>query len=64
LNSIQKKDLISLLKYYNSIFAWDYQDMRGINPNIYKHNIYIHDDSQPFQQPQQKLNPTLKEIEK
>jgi hypothetical protein len=38
--------------------------MKGIDPQLYTHHIYIEKDSQPIRQPQRRLNPHLRDIVK
>ena len=36
-----KEDLKTLLMEYKDVFAWDYADMKGIDPNLYQHKINL-----------------------
>eukprot|EP00253_Pinus_taeda_P010219 PITA_10219 len=38
--------------------------MKGVNPSICTHQIYIKEDYKPVRQPQRRINPTLKDIVK
>lgn len=38
--------------------------MKGIDPQLCTHHIYIEKDGRPIRQPQQRLNPHLKDIVK
>eukprot|EP00253_Pinus_taeda_P005544 PITA_05544 len=58
------KKLIQLLKRYKEAFAWDYPDMKGIDPQLCTHHIYIEKDARPIHQPQRRLNPHLKDVVK
>ena len=60
----EQKRLISLLKEHKGAFAWEYTDMRGIPSNLCTHHIYIKSDSRPVCQPQQRMNPNLRDIVK
>jgi hypothetical protein len=40
LDEQQKADLIQILQQQEKAFAWDYQDMKGIQPKICSHHIY------------------------
>jgi len=37
----QEMKLIQLLTKYKEAFAWDYLDMKGIDPQLCTHHIYI-----------------------
>eukprot|EP00253_Pinus_taeda_P013007 PITA_13007 len=60
----QEIKLINLLRKYQGVFAWDYPDMKGIDPQLCTHHIYIEKDARPVCQPQRRLNPHLKEVVK
>ena len=64
LDSSQQKHLIEILRKHNSSFAWDYTGMKGIHPNLCTRHIYLKEDSRPIRQPQQRMNPALKDIVK
>eukprot|EP00253_Pinus_taeda_P005000 PITA_05000 len=60
----QETKLIHILIKYKNAFAWDYPDMKGIDPQLCTHHIYIENDAKPIRQPQRRLNPHLKEVVK
>jgi len=60
----QETKLIYLLRKYQQAFAWDYPDMKGIDPQLCTHHIYIERDARPIRQPQRRLNPHLKDVVK
>ena len=37
-------------------------DIKGISPLMCTHHIYLEDDVKPSHQPQQRLNPNMKEV--
>ena len=39
LSSEERKYLIALLKDFKDVFAWSYEDMPGIDPEIVQHRI-------------------------
>ena len=41
LNEIERKDLQELLMEFQEVFAWSYEDMLGIDPEIAQHHIEI-----------------------
>ena len=43
LNEKEKKDLQELLMEFQEVFAWSYEDMLGIDPEIAQHHIDTHD---------------------
>jgi hypothetical protein len=64
LDEQQQQNLIQVLSKYQQDFAWEYSDMKGIDPQLCTHHIYIEKDAQPIQQPQRRLNPHLRDIVK
>jgi hypothetical protein len=40
----QQQKIIQTLSKYHQDFAWDYSDMKGIDPQLYTHHIYIEKD--------------------
>jgi len=37
----QKKKLIKMLQKQSSAYAWEYTDMKGIDPKTFMHHVYI-----------------------
>ena len=60
----QKADLIQILQQQEKAFAWDYQDMKGIQPKTRSHHIYTRADIIPVRQPQRRMNLALRDIVK
>jgi len=38
---IEKQDLISLIQEYIDVFAWCYEDMPGLNPQVAMHRLNV-----------------------
>lgn len=64
LENMQKKQLIEILQKHSSSFAWEYIEMRGIDPKTCIHYIYIEQNARLVRQPRRRMNPNLKEIVK
>jgi len=62
MEEFQKKELIRMLQEHSYSYAWENIDMKGIDPNTCKHHIYIEENAKLVQQPQRRMNPTLREI--
>jgi len=60
----QQEKLTKLLQKHSTAFAWEYTDMKGIDPKTCIHHIYIEENSRPIRQPQRRMNPNLREIVK
>ena len=41
LEESQKEELIKMLQEHSSTYAWEYTNMKGIDPNTCIHHIYI-----------------------
>nr|CAN62244.1 hypothetical protein VITISV_006056 [Vitis vinifera] len=42
--------------------GWKISDLKGINPLVYTHHIYMEEEAKPIRQPQRRLNPHLQEV--
>ena len=52
-----KQKLKSLLKQYKDVFAWSFEDMKGLDPAFCQHQIHLNKDAKPIQQQSYRLNP-------
>ena len=41
---------------------WKFFDLKGINPLVYTHHIYMEKEAKPVHQPQRRLNPRMQEV--
>eukprot|EP00253_Pinus_taeda_P007596 PITA_07596 len=64
LEKSQQEELTKILQRHSIAFAWEYTDMKGIDPKTCIHHIYIEEKSRPIRQPQRRMNPNLREIVK
>ncbi|KAL3698611.1 hypothetical protein R1sor_012687 [Riccia sorocarpa] len=65
----QKKGIIKLLTDYSRVFAWTYEDMKGVPPEICQHKIKLLPSAKPMVQRSYRMNlnyaeTVKKEIEK
>ena len=49
--------MIALLGEYRDVFAWSYEDMKGLDPKFYQHQINLATDAKPIQQRRYQVNP-------
>ena len=47
----------TLLKEFRDVFAWSYEDMRGLDPQLYQHQIHLSKDTKPVAQRRYRMNP-------
>ena len=62
LTTSQENDLLSFLEKNKQALGWKISDLKGINPRICTHHIYLEEESKAFRQPQRRLNPHLQEV--
>eukprot|EP00253_Pinus_taeda_P019757 PITA_19757 len=64
LEKSQQEEITKILQKHSTAFAWEYTDMKCIDPETCIHHIYIEEKSRPFRQLQRRMNPNLREIVK
>ena len=62
LTTAQEHNLLHLLKKNKQALGWKISDLKGINPSICTHHIYLEEESKAVRQPQRRLNPHLHEV--
>ncbi|XP_075645408.1 uncharacterized protein LOC142616435 [Castanea sativa] len=56
---LEKAQLISLLKEYIDVFAWEYHEMPGLDPNLVAHAFNVEPGGKPVVQPMQTFHPKV-----
>ena len=51
LSQLEKTQLIALLKEYADVFAWEYNEMLGLDPNLVAHALNVEPGVKPVRQP-------------
>jgi len=51
--------LYALLKEFKDVFAWSYQDMRGLDPSIVQHKLPLRPEYPPVKQKLRRMKPEL-----
>ena len=46
--------MVALLKEYKDVFAWSYQEMLGLSPNLVTHELKVDPNAKPMKQPPRK----------
>ena len=62
LTTSQEHNLLHLLKRNKRALGSKISDLKGINPTICTHHIYLEEESKAVRQPQRRLNPHLQEV--
>ena len=57
MESADKAKITDLLRQYKDVFAWSFEDMKGLDPVFYHHQINLHKDTMSLQQRRYILNP-------
>ena len=52
-----KTTMVGLLKEFKDVFAWSYEDMKGLAPKLYQHQIHLNMDAKPVAQRRYQMNP-------
>ncbi|RVX16195.1 hypothetical protein CK203_014366 [Vitis vinifera] len=61
--SIHQEDcLLEVLRRSKKTIGWQITDLKGINPLVCTHHIYMEDEAKPVCQPQRRLNPHTQEV--
>jgi hypothetical protein len=62
LSSLQEEKLLRILRQHKGAIGWSIEDLKGISPTFCMHKILMEDNHKPVVQPQQRLNPAMKEV--
>jgi len=54
-----RDELVALLQDYQDIFAWSYQDMPGLSPNIVQHRLPLNPKCSLVKQKLQRIKPEM-----
>src|SRR3954468_4507332 len=57
-----ERDLIKLIQEYIDVFAWNYEDMPGLDPQVAMHRLNIEPEKKLFKQPQRRFRPAMMEV--
>ena len=58
---MKKEELIALIREYINVFAWNYEDMPGLDPQVAMHRLNIKPDAKPVKQQQRQFRPNIME---
>ena len=62
LNASQESSLLHILRENKQAIGWKISDLKGIDPLVCTHNIYLEEEARPIRQPQRRLNPHMQEV--
>jgi hypothetical protein len=58
----QEDNLLEVLKEHKEAIRWTIADLKGIDPSICMHRIYLEEGARPSREAQRRLNPNMKEV--
>ena len=64
LNEEQEKRLLNVLRRNEQAIGWTPADLRGLDPSLCTHRIFLEDESRPVREAQRGLNPKVWEAMK
>jgi len=50
------------MREYIDVFAWNYKDMPGLDPQVAMHRLNINPDAKPVKQQQRRFRPEIMEV--
>ena len=54
----EKSAIVALLKEFRDVFAWSYEGMRGLDPQLYQHQIHLSKDAKLVAQRRYQMKPS------
>lgn len=51
LTEMEKAELVLLLKEFKDVFAWEYNEMPGLDPRLVAHTLNVDQEARPITQP-------------
>ena len=58
----KRERLLKTLKKHRAAIGYTLDDIKGISPTLCQHKINLEKDAKPVRDPQQRLNPKMKEV--
>ena len=62
LSIAQEGSLLHVLRENKQALGWNVTDLKGINPAVCTHHIYLEEEAKSVRQPQRRLNPHMQEV--
>ena len=62
LTTTREDCLLEILRRCKKAIGWKISDLKGINPLVCTHHIYMEEEAKPVRQPQRRLNPRMQEV--
>jgi len=55
----QKLKYVELIKEFQDVFAWSYEDLKSYDTSVIQHTIPLKENKKPFKQKLRRINPIL-----
>ena len=62
LSASQENSILDILRENKQAIRWKITDLKGINPAVCTHHIYLEEEAKSVRQPRRKLNPHMQEV--
>ena len=59
LSQLEKNQLVALLKEYADVFAWEYDEMPSLDPNLVAYALNVEPGVKPVRQPIRTFHPDI-----
>ena len=64
LDQDQEERLLVVLRGRKEAIGWNFSDLKGIDPSLCTHRIFLEEDSRPLREAQRRLNPKVWDVVK
>ena len=64
LDTKEEEQLLEVLRKNKEAIGWTLTDLKGLDPSLCTHHIFLEDDSRPVREAQRRLNPRVWEAVK
>ena len=62
LSTLHENSLLDILRENKQAIGWKITDLKGINPTVCTHHIYLEEEAKLVRQPHRRLNPHMQEV--
>ena len=59
MTALIREELVALLRDYQDLFAWSYQDMPGLNSDIVQHRLPLNLECSPVKKKLRRMKPEM-----
>ena len=59
MTALIREELVALMRDYQDVFAWSYQDMPGLNSDIVQHRLPLNPECSPVKEKLRRMKPEM-----